>query len=281
MAGRYAPLAATGASRGAARYGAGMPEFALPRSDEPFDFRHQAAEYSLWRRDYSPALYEAITDRTGAPDGGRALDVGCGTGFVTTSLARLGWTPIGIDFSAPMLAEARVAGGGALRLVRARGETLPMRDGEASLVTCGTSFHWLAPVPALVEFRRVLAPGGWVALFWRYASPGEPSTRLVVDVLKKLGVVMSSVFEEFRVHPSDPFSGSGFEEVTTVVLHPVLSFTAEEFHGYVSTVEWIRRFAGSKHQTFLARLRAELAAQYPQGFEEKNDEYLFLARRPA
>jgi SAM-dependent methyltransferase len=257
-----------------------MAEFALPRSDEPFDFRHQAAEYGLWRRDYSPALYDAVADRTGAPDGRLALDVGCGTGFVTTSLTRRGWTSIGVDFSAPMLAEARVTAGGTLRLVRARGETLPVRDGVASLVTCGTSFHWLAPVPALVEFHRALAPGGWVALFWRYAAPGEQSMRLVADVLGRVGVSMSGVFEEFRVHPSDPFSGSGFEDATAVVLRPVLSFTAEEFHGYVSTIEWIRRFAGVQHATFLARLRDELAAHHPQGFEEQNEEYLFLARRP-
>jgi hypothetical protein len=104
--------------------------------------------------------------------------------------------------------------------------------------------------------------------------------RLVVDVLGRMGVSMSSVFEEFRVHPSDPFSGSGFEDATAVVLRPVLSFTAEEFQGYVSTIEWIRRFAGAQHATFLARLREELAAHHPQGFEEQNEEYLFLARRP-
>jgi SAM-dependent methyltransferase len=257
-----------------------MAEFALPRSDEPFDFRHQAGSYGLWRRDYSTELYDAITDRTGAAAGRLAVDIGCGTGFVTTGLGRRGWNAIGVDFSAPMLAEARVAAGGTLRLMRARGELLPLRDAEASLVTCGTSFHWLAPVPALEEFRRVLAPGGWVALFWRYAARGEPSIRLVADVLSRVGVPMSHVFEEFRVHPADPFAASGLEGDPPLLLNTVLSFTAEEFHGYISTLEWIRRFAGPHHGTFLDRLREELAARHPEGFEERNEEYLFLARRP-
>lgn len=270
--------------QGAARHATldSMPEFALPRSDEPFDFRRQAATYRLWRRDYSPELYEAIEEHTGAGAGRLAVDVGCGTGFVTASLARRGWAAVGADFSGPMLAEARVAAGGTLRLVRARGEALPVRDGAASVITCGTSFHWLAPVPALDEFRRVLEPGGWVALFWRYAARGEPSDRLVMNVLSRVGVPMpGGTFEQFRVHPPDPFAGSGFEDVSAVVLHPVLSFTAEEFHGYVSTFEWCRRFAGTRHEAFLARLREELAARHPEGFEERNEEYLFLARRPA
>jgi len=279
MAGRYAPGCAMGASRGAARYRARMADFALPRTDEPFDFRHQAATYGRWRRDYSPALYDEMAARSGPAAGRLALDVGCGTGFVTASLGQRGWNAVGVDFSRPMLAEARAASGGALRLVRARGEMLPMRDGEAALVTCGTSFHWLAPLPALAEFHRVLAPGGWVALFWRYAAQGEPSSRLVADVLARVGVPMSSLVEEFRVHPVDPFAGSGFENVTPLVLHPVLAFTAEEFHGYMSTIEWIRRFAGAAHADFLARLRDELAAHHPDGFEERNEEYLFLARR--
>src|SRR5215472_5779318 len=135
-----------------------MAEFALPRTDEPFDFRHQAAIYARYRRDYSSELYDAIMARTGLAAGRLAVDVGCGTGFVTASLDRRGWRALGADFSEPMLARARAASAGSLRLVRARGEALPVRDGSAALVTCGTSFHWLAPQPALTEFARALAP---------------------------------------------------------------------------------------------------------------------------
>ena len=117
-------------------------------------------------------------------------------------------------------AGAREAWAGRLRLLRARGEALPVRDGRAALVTCGTSFHWLAPAPALAEFARALAPGGWVALFWRYAAPGEPSTRLVMEVLRATDSAVPPDFEQLRVHPIDPFGGSGLESVPPVVLRP-------------------------------------------------------------
>ena len=46
-----------------------MTVLGLPRDDEPFDFRRQAGDYARWRRDYSPALYDAIAARTGPGDG--------------------------------------------------------------------------------------------------------------------------------------------------------------------------------------------------------------------
>src|SRR5262249_56598687 len=128
------------------------------------------------------------------------------------------------------VADAGFVAGVTLQLVGARGETLPVRDGQASLITCGTSFHWLAPVPALEEFRRVLEPDGWVALFWRYAARGEASDRLVMEVMEEVGVPMPTTFEQFRVHPPDPFTGSGFEEASAVVLHPLLSLPPAAFH---------------------------------------------------
>lgn len=257
-----------------------MAEFALPPSDEPFDFRRQAATYGRYRRDYSEGLYQAIQERTGRGAGRLAVDVGCGTGFVTTNLGQRGWSVLGVDFSAPMLAQAR-ASSSRLRLVRARGEALPVRDASAGLVTCGTSFHWLAPAPALAEFVRALAPGGWVACFWRYAVSSEPSIRLVGSLLREVGAPVPDDFEQIRVHPTDPFSGSRLEPEPPILLHPTLEFSAEEFHGYVATLEAIRRLAGPHHATFLARLGDALAAHHPDGFCERNDEYLYLAHKPA
>ena len=54
---------------------------------------------------------------------------------------------------------------------------------------------------------------------------------------------------------------------------------AEDFAGYVSTVEWIRRIAGPEHAAFLDDLRAHLAAHHPDGVDEQIEEILLLARR--
>lgn len=257
-----------------------MRELSLPRSDEPFDFRHQAAIYGRYRRDYSAGVYDAIVERTGPAAGRVAVDVGCGTGFVTRELARRAWRVLGVDFSAHMLAVARAETPDDVALVRARGEVLPIGTGAAALATCGTAFHWLAPAPALAELERVLAPGGWAALFWRYPVPGEPSTRLVADLLRDVGAPVPDDFEQLVVHPPAPFAGSSFEPDSLRLIATTVVFTADEFHGLVATLEWVRRLAGARHPELLDRLGEALTAHHPGGFAERSEEYLFLARRP-
>ena len=255
-----------------------MTEFGLPRDDEPFDFRRQAAIYARFRRDYSAALYDAIEARTGAGGGRVAVDLGCGTGFVTASLARRGWRPVGVDFSVPMLAAARAAMPRA-DLVRGRGEAIPMRPGVASLVTAGTSFHWMAPAPTVAEIARVLRPGSWVAIFWRLSMWSAPAMRLVAALLARHGMIVPKELPGELASPT-VFDGSGLVTTDTIRLETAAHFTPDELHGYVGTIEWIRRLAGPLHAQFLDDLRAELAARHPDGVEDRMEEFLLLARRP-
>lgn len=255
-----------------------MTEFGLPRSDEPFDFRRQAGTYGTFRRDYSTALYDAITAAVGAADDRRAIDLGCGTGFVTASLAQRGWVVTGVDFSLPMLTEARASG---RPLVRARAEALSLRDASTALVTCGTAFHWFSATDALAEIRRVLVPGGSVALFWRYPHPAADTVRLVGEALRAVNPDVPKDFWTYHVHSPAPFDGSGLDAAPPLELPSTLTWTAATFHGYAATVEWYRRLAGERHAEFLAHLRRLLDAAHPAAFDEPNQEYLFLAQKPA
>ena len=47
-----------------------------------------------------------------------------------------------------------------------RAEATGLPDACADLVLSAQSFHWFEPSAALAEFRRILKPGGWVALLW-------------------------------------------------------------------------------------------------------------------
>jgi ubiquinone/menaquinone biosynthesis C-methylase UbiE len=254
-------------------------DYVLPRSDEPPDFRRQARSYARYRRDYSDDLYDAVTEFAGVADGRRALDLGCGTGFVTASLRARGWRVTGADFSQPMLAEARTFLGPDAELVRARAEALPLRDESVALVTCGTAFHWLAPRPTLDELTRILVPGGAVALFWRYPANDAPTPGLIREVMARFGITLPS--ESVYVHAPEPFHGSTLIAAAPQVLRVTLRYTPEEFHGYAATTELLRRFAGEHHAAFLDALREELERRFPDGIEEPSEEHLFLARRPA
>jgi SAM-dependent methyltransferase len=176
-----------------------------------------------------------------------------------------------------MLAAAR----GALpdaTLVRARAEAMPFRTVSADLVTAGTAFHWMPPAPTIAEVARVLRRGGWVAIFWRFTKRGTEPKRLVEDALASVGVTVPEGLPGALASPA-VFDGSGLVFEADIRLDTMLDFTADEFHGYVSTVEWLRRLAGPAHGRFLDALATELARRHPEGIREPNEEFLLLARR--
>ena len=112
-----------------------------------------------------------IADGVALERGGLFLDLGCSAGLYARNLARtLGGAGdvIGIDISPSMLREAarraREAGAGS-SFVRADAASLPFADEIFSGVVCGGTLNELGdPRRALEETRRVLKPGGRVAI---------------------------------------------------------------------------------------------------------------------
>src|SRR5215470_1719419 len=127
------------------------------------DFGHSirtAAERSAWNRVFDLALAGGS-----ALD---ALDIGCGTGFLSLELAARGHRVTGIDFAPEMLALARAKAaeaGVAIRFEEADAEQLPFAAASFDLVIT-RHVLWTLPHPeaAIDEWRRVLRPGGRLAV---------------------------------------------------------------------------------------------------------------------
>ena len=95
----------------------------------------------------------------------RALDAGCGTGFQTALLERLGYETHGVDAAAKLLrvASQRLP---AAALALASVEALPYRDASFDAVACcGSTLSFVDdPAATLRELARVLKPGGRLLL---------------------------------------------------------------------------------------------------------------------
>jgi SAM-dependent methyltransferase len=97
----------------------------------------------------------------GAP-GQRLADIGGGTGNYALAFKEDGWTPVVIDRSAEMLAHAA---GKRLEIIRADAEQLPFAAGSFDAAMLVSMLHHVErPGQALAEARRVLRPGGRLAV---------------------------------------------------------------------------------------------------------------------
>jgi SAM-dependent methyltransferase len=159
------------------------------RSTQPAVERLIAVGYGLTYdaivRGFGP--YEALLDeiaalvargaRPGPPAGTRVLDVSCGVGTVAERLARRGWTVVGLDPVAHLVAVAR-------RTHRDSGLSLSFRHLDAAretlsdagtydvLVSMHTLYWHPDPAGLLAACRRALKPGGH-AVFLTYERPAR------------------------------------------------------------------------------------------------------------
>ena len=128
---------------------------------------------------YHPVIVESYTRRTAEvcaafllprlrPDA-EVLDLGCGPGTITLGLARRARRVVGLDAAAKMVEQAReLAADSEVRNVSfevGSAYELPFGDGSFDVVYAHQVMQHLAdPVRALREARRVLRPGGLVAV---------------------------------------------------------------------------------------------------------------------
>ena len=154
------------------------------------DFGHSirtAGERAAWDR-----ILDLVVPARGKLD---ALDVGCGTGFLTFELAARGHRVTGIDFAPAMIAEARrkaAERGVSIRFEEADAEHLPFPAGRFDLVI---SRHvlWTLPHPeaAIDEWVRVLRPGGRLVVvdgqFDAGAAPPAPGSARTSEEYARVG----------------------------------------------------------------------------------------------
>jgi SAM-dependent methyltransferase len=125
------------------------------------DYSRQAESYDL-TRSASPAVAAALRAAIADAPGRRLADIGGGTGNYALALAGLGWQPLVIDRSPEMLQHAADKG---LPILLAEAERLPLDDASFDAALMVSMLHHTDdPVAALGEARRILRPGGRLAL---------------------------------------------------------------------------------------------------------------------
>lgn len=121
-------------------------------------------QYSRFAAERSRPFFDLLGLVTPIP-GGRAVDLGCGTGELTRELHRCTGAAetLGIDSSEAMLRKAELLAGGGLRFERGDiGSFAPSEPYD--LVFSNAALHWVADHAALLaRLTRAVKPGGQLA----------------------------------------------------------------------------------------------------------------------
>jgi SAM-dependent methyltransferase len=126
-------------------------------------FASIADVYERGRPEYAPAVVGALVAELGLAPGAPVLDLAAGTGKLTRALVAAGLGVVAVEPQAP-LRERLAATVGRERVREGVAEAIPLPDASVDAVTVADGFHWFDQARALVEIRRVLTPGGGLAV---------------------------------------------------------------------------------------------------------------------
>ena len=126
-------------------------------------FSRQSIEYARYRPQYPKELFAFIASH--APNDERALDIATGNGQAAVALAEFFRKVIAIDASAEQIESAQPNERVEYRVAPA--ETTGLVTQSCDAITVAQALHWLDLEAFYAEARRVLKPGGVVAV-WAY-----------------------------------------------------------------------------------------------------------------
>lgn len=189
-----------------------------------------AGTYDNKRFDFFRSFQKKAVELTQLKEGQSFLDIGCGTGFAVGYAASLTGDKgyfCGIDLSSKMIEKAieNSQGFHNVHFYKANVESMPFEDNTFDAAICTNSFHhYIDPVKALKEIRRVLKPGGRIHIL--DATTDDLTIRLVEKFImswQRSHVKLYST-DEFR----ELFKKSVLEYVGTTAVGPMKVHTGEK-----------------------------------------------------
>ncbi|MFK0296735.1 class I SAM-dependent methyltransferase [Streptomyces sp. NPDC090442] len=142
------------------------PELRLNRRELARMFNEVPELYDRVRSGYPDELFADLVTDTGMDERSSVLEVGCGTGQATRSLAAFGCSVTAVESGREMaaLARERLAG---FRNVEVETSTFEEWDDGGrrfDVLVAANSWQWVDPSVGWQRAHDVLRPGGWMAL---------------------------------------------------------------------------------------------------------------------
>lgn len=214
--------------------------------------------YERGRPEYPPAVAGCIAAELGISSGAPVLDLAAGTGKLTRALLGIGLDVVAVEPQSS-LRDILAASVGPERVREGLAEAIPLPDGSLSAVTVADAFHWFDAAAALSEIRRVLGPGGGLAVLstvpdWSGASWAH-----------EVGTLMADLRPDHPHYDGPPWQDAvqavgGWSAPREIRLTTSQPAYAERIVDYVASVSWIAALSEDDRADMLAQIGAIIDA---------------------
>lgn len=221
-------------------------------------FSKQSAEYAKYRPRYPKALFEFLASLT--PEHHRAWDCATGNGQAAVDLAEYFDEVIATDSSEAQIRNA--VSHPKVRYSVSAAEKTSIETKSVDLVTVAQAAHWFHHDLFNAEAKRVLKPGGVVAL-WCYGHNRKVEPVLEAVYKKYADLVnpywaseIHYIWEEYKTIPFP------FEEIKAPSMTMETDWNLEVFKGYLWSWSATQKYVKEKGENPLGLLEQELQSAW-------------------
>ena len=264
----------------------GMPGSAARRYGTVFN--EVAAEYDRHRPAYPDELVDQACQAAGIGSGDHVLEVGCGSGQLTRSLAARGLHVTALEPGENLVALARrnLAGTGEVEFLTAQFEDALLPREQFQAVFSASAFHWMDPKVSWQKAADVLVPGGSLALI-QYCGLEEPRTKrdqeAALAAIRKVAPDIAASWPAYRdldatlagmeqrrgnlsqvwawfgsYDIAQDYAGRLFGDVQVTVMPKLVEHTLDELNALLRTMSFYARLSPGQRQA----LEREQEAMY-------------------
>jgi SAM-dependent methyltransferase len=163
-----------------------MNDYASVKSPEE-RFSDRVANYVKYRPSYPLQVVETLSRQCGLNNESAIADIGSGTGIFTSLLMDAGFRVMAVEPNREMrlAAEERFAGNPLFLSNDGTAEHTGLNSCSVDLIVAAQAFHWFDRSACSSEFRRILKPGGMLALVWNQRKTDSPFHKAYDELLNR------------------------------------------------------------------------------------------------
>jgi len=229
-------------------------------------FTDRVDDYARYRPGYPEHVAELVTRKAGLDESSAIADIGSGTGLLAELFLQRGHRVFGVEPNEAMrrAGERRLQRFDSFVSLEGSAEHTGLDEESVDVITAGQAFHWFDPARAPREFRRIIRPGGWIALVWNDRRTRETPFQVAYEQLIEKYAIDYHEVSHRRLAPKTICESLGVDSLDVYRFENRQRLSEEAFLGRVRSSSYMPPEDHPKFESMMSEFRG-LYGMYAHG----------------